>query len=110
MQLGDSTSAHLTTRQKLIAPDPSGCPGSPTAYSSWHVDRWRRIDTGPTFQLYALATGETFTCQPSGAPQNGVSEGTCRRGSDASRTTAAFRFNTESALLKVTQFWNCGNT
>ena len=101
--------AHLTTKQTLIAPDPSGCPGAPSAYYSWHVDKWRRADTGPTFQLYALATGETFTCTPSGVPQGFISEGTCRRGSDASRTTATFRFDSESLLLKVTQHWNCGN-
>jgi len=66
-------------------------------------------DAGPSFKLYAMATGETFTCSPSGG-QEGVFEGSCKRGSDFSRTTAKFRFDPNSHMLNVTQYWNCGNS
>jgi hypothetical protein len=120
------SSISLTTIQTLSAPE-SGCPGGPRAYYSWQVEEWRRryelpataasqidvttaADTGPSFKLHAMVTGETFTCNPSEDGRQGVFEGTCKRGSDFSRTTAKFRFDSRSNLLNVTQYWNCGNS
>ena len=115
-------SISVTTAQILSRPE-QGCPGGPNAYYSWQVEEWRRryettppdagfapsADAGPSFKLHAMVTGETFTCQPS-SNQRGVFEGTCKRGSDFSRTTARFAFNPRSDLLNVTQHWDCGNS
>ena len=118
-----SYSPNITTAQVRTGPEQGGCPGPKTAYYAWQVDGWHHRygldapangvynatkDPGPSFKLYALVTGESFTCQNSNR-QSGVYKGGCKPGPDSSRTTASFRFDSVNDILTVTQHWDCGN-
>ncbi|KAK4150821.1 hypothetical protein C8A00DRAFT_17694 [Chaetomidium leptoderma] len=108
----------------------SACADSSKQYHSWKLLNWlRRItmepgsspadpklvsDTGPSFALESVTSGDTFSCTPSEDSQNGTFVGACQSQSqsaagDATNTTAAFRFDAKLNMLEISQQWECSD-
>lgn len=97
--------------QASISSPTSACPESASKFQSWRVENYTRTftddtaaDTGPSFTLRNVATGDTFECSGSNA------EGACKLGgtSTANSPAAKFTFDPVLAMLTVTQSWVCG--
>lgn len=107
-----------TTLSGFLTPGSPVCEGQSKTYQSWQLSYWHRQfvrhpgspgplenDTGPTFTLHNMVTGDPLECATAKTNSNGVFEGAC--GSSISNTTGGFSFDPKLDILKVNQSWAC---
>jgi hypothetical protein len=105
----------------------TSCADSSKQYQSWKVEQWlRRIemqpgssptdpkltsDTGPSFTLRSMASGNLFSCANSGK-QNGTFEGDCQSQSASAMATpeTKFTFDPKLNILEISQHWKCSDS
>ncbi|GAW27392.1 putative UPF0061 protein [Rosellinia necatrix] len=132
----DDESVHCTLKTKTTGPSlqvqtvpgvpslPAGAPCEDNArvYQSWQLENWRRqyqltpgdpvtpppMDSGPSFKLRNLASGDAFECVPGNKTEDNVFDGLCTQAAAAASTRASFRFDPMLDILVVTQHWECG--
>jgi hypothetical protein len=99
----------------------SPCADNTKRYQSWKLRDWlRRIvmepgssptnpklvsDSGPSFTLQNMASGDVFRCATSGK-ENATFVGGCQS-ANGTTTTAEFQFDSQLNMLEITQHWKC---